>query len=79
MSRTARSLIVIMVLLLIAAVAVGVCYSQGVFDSLIPDENPGTDEPGTDEPGTEEPGTDEPNLETVIVYNDLCFFVDGCQ
>ena len=70
MSRTARSLIVIMVLLLIAAVAVGVCYSQGVFDSLIPDENPGTDEPGTDEPGTEEPGTDEPNLETVIVYND---------
>lgn len=70
MSRTARSLIVIMVLLLIAAVAVGVCYSQGVFDSLIPDENPGTDEPGTDEPGTEEPGTDEPDLETVIVYND---------
>lgn len=70
MSRTARSLIVIMVLLLIAAVAVGVCYSQGVFDSLIPDGNPGTDEPGTDEPGTDEPGTDEPDLETVIVYND---------
>lgn len=75
MSRTARSLIVIMVLLLIAAVAVGACYSQGVFDSLIPDENPGTDEPGTDtpgtdEPGTDEPGTDEPDLETVIVYND---------
>lgn len=77
MSRTARSLIVIMVLLLIAAVAVGACYSQGVFDSLIPDENPGTDtpgggtdEPGTDEPGTDEPGTDKPDLETVIVYND---------
>ncbi len=72
MSRTARSLIVIMVLLLIAAVAVGVCYSQGVFDSIIPDENPGTDEPGTDTPGgnTDEPGTDEPDLETVIVYND---------
>lgn len=72
MSRTARSLIVIMVLLLIAAVAVGVCYSQGVFDSLIPNDNPGTDEPGTDTPGgnTDEPGTDEPDLETVIVYND---------
>ena len=77
MSRTSRSLIVIMVLLLIAAVAVGVCYSKGVFDSLIPDENPGTDtpgggtdEPGTDEPGTDEPGTDKPDLETVIVYND---------
>lgn len=77
MSRTARSLIVIMVLLLIAAVAIGACYSQGVFDSLIPDENPGTDtpgggtdEPGTDEPGTDEPGTDKPDLETVIVYND---------
>lgn len=64
MSRTARSLIVIMVLLLIAAVAVGVCYSQGVFDSLIPDGNPGTDEPGTDEPGTEEPGTEEPGTDT---------------
>lgn len=63
MSRTARSLIVIMVLLLIAAVAVGVCYSQGVFDSLIPDENPGTDEPGTDTPGTDEPGTDEPGTD----------------
>ena len=38
MSRTARSLIVIMVLLLIAAVIVGVCYSQGIFDSLIPNQ-----------------------------------------
>lgn len=66
MSRTARSLIVIMVLLLIAAVAVGACYSQGVFDSLIPDGNPGTDTPGggTDEPGTDTPGTDEPGTDT---------------
>lgn len=70
MSKTAKSLIVIMVLLLIAAVVVAVLYSQGVFDSLIPEENPGTDEPGTDTPGTDEPGTDEPDLETVIVYND---------
>lgn len=70
MSKTAKSLIVIMVLLLIAAVVVAVLYSQGVFDSLIPEENSGTDEPGTDTPGTDEPGTDEPDLETVIVYND---------
>lgn len=59
-------LIVIITLLLIAAVIVGVCYSQGIFDSLIPDENPGTDEPGTDTPGggTDEPGTDTPGTDT---------------
>ena len=41
MSNTSKSIAVILILLLIAAVIVGVCYSQGVFDALIPDD-PGT-------------------------------------
>lgn len=82
MNRTVKACITVLLLLLIAAVVVAVLYSQGVFDSLIPEENPGTDEPGTDTPGgntdepgtdtpgTDEPGTEKPDLETVIVYND---------
>lgn len=63
MSNTSKSIAVILILLLIAAVIVGVCYSQGVFDALIPDD-PGTDTPGGDTPGTDEPGTDTPGGDT---------------
>ena len=62
MSNTSKSIAVIL-LLLIAAVIVGVCYSQGVFDALIPDD-PGTDTPGGDTPGTDTPGGDTPGTDT---------------
>lgn len=63
MSNTSKSIAVILILLLIAAVIVGVCYSQGVFDALIPDD-PGTDTPGSDTPGTDTPGGDTPGTDT---------------
>ena len=65
MSNTSKSIAVILILLLVAAVIVGVCYSQGVFDALIPGgDTPGTDTPGTDTPGTDTPGTDTPGGDT---------------
>ena len=65
MSNTSKSIAVILILLLVAAVIVGVCYSQGVFDALIPGgDTPGTDTPGTDTPGTDTPGTDTPGTDT---------------
>lgn len=63
MSNTSKSIAVILILLLVAAVIVGVCYSQGVFDALIPDD-PGTDTPGSNTPGTDTPGTDTPGGDT---------------
>ena len=80
MSNTSKSIAVILILLLVAAVIVGVCYSQGVFDALIPDD-PGTDTPGGDTSGgnTDEPGTDEPEegSSTVIVSSEDYEKTDG--
>ena len=73
MNRTVKACISILILLLIAGVVVALLYSQGIFDSLLPDENPDTntpggniDKPGTDTPGgnTDKPGTDTPGGNT---------------
>ncbi len=63
MSKTISGILAILMVLLVVAVIFGVCYSQGVFDNLIP-STPGTDEPGTDTPGTDEPGTIDPGTDT---------------
>lgn len=85
MTRTVKACITFLLLLLVAASVFAVLYSQGVLDSLIPDENPDTDTPGgntnipggntnipggnTDKPGTEQPAPGEDDPDNVIIIN----------
>lgn len=68
---TVGGLIVIVALLLIAAVIVGVCYSQGVFDSLLPDDM-GTQTPD-DGNQTPDGGTEQPQEAAGTVISDIIY------
>lgn len=70
MNRTVKACISILILLLIAGVVVALLYSQGIFDSLLPDDM-GTQTPddGTQTPdgGTEQPAPGEDDPDNVII------------
>lgn len=69
---TVGGLIVIVALLLIAAVIVGVCYSQGVFDSLLPDDM-GTQTTDDDTQAPDD-GTEQPQQEAAgTVISDIIY------
>ena len=70
MNRTVKACISILILLLIAGVVVALLYSQGIFDSLLPDDM-GTQTPDdgnqTPDGGTEQPAPGEDDPDNVII------------